>query len=79
MGFIVIEIQKNGDSVGNFVWAFNNYFEAASKYHAVLSAAAVSQIEVHSAALLNETGALIASDWFDHRPEPVPPEPNEGE
>lgn len=72
MSFIVIEIQKTGETVGNFVWAFNNYFEAASKYHEVLAAAAVSQIEIHSAVLLNEMGALIMSDWFDHRPEPEP-------
>ena len=65
--FIVIEIQKNTDgSVGNLVWSFADRDEAFSKYHAVLSAAAISSLPVHSCAVLFENGEQIAQQSYKH-------------
>lgn len=70
MKFLVIEIQKNSDgTVGNFVWAFDTINAAESKYHAVLSAAAISTIPVHSAVLLNDTGYCVRSQYYTHEVE----------
>lgn len=65
--YIVIEIQTNANgTVGNFVWAFESEMEAQSKYHAVLSAAAVSALPVHAAAILRNDGMLIAGQSYRH-------------
>lgn len=68
--FIVIELQTNADdSVGNFVWAFTTREQAFSKYHAVLSAAAVSALPVHAAVILDNHGLQIAAQAFEHEVE----------
>ena len=67
MKYLVIEIQTNSDgTVGNFVWSYDNENDAWSKYHAVLSSAAVSSIPVHSACLIGNDGNLIAQWCFRH-------------
>ena len=72
MKYIVIEIQKNQNgAIGNFVWAYDDIQAAESKYHAVLSAAAVSSFPVHSACILNETCFPVEHRSFFHaEPEP---------
>ena len=65
--YIVIEIQTNADgTVGNFIWAFQNELEAQSKYHSVLSAAAVSSLPVHAAVILRNDGMLINGQSYTH-------------
>ena len=66
--YIVIELQvaANG-SVANIVTAHATVNEAYSKYHTILSAAAISQVPIHSATILNQCGILIANEFFDHR------------
>ena len=63
--FIVIEIQTNADgSAGNFVWAFNSMDEAWSKYHAVLTSAAVSSLPCHACVLLGNDGQKYAAQAY---------------
>ena len=65
--YIVIELQTNTDgSVGNLVWAFSSKELAFSKYHDVLSAAAVSALPVHAAVILDNHGLQIAAQAFEH-------------
>lgn len=67
MKYIVIELQKNSDgSVGNLVYAYNTRAQAESKYYAVLSAAAVSTVPVHSAILIQEDAMPVAYKSFTH-------------
>ena len=70
MKFTVIEMQ-NG-TVGSNVWTYDNLNDAESKYHSVLAVAATSSVEVHSAALLNETGFCVKHESYDHRVSPEP-------
>lgn len=71
MKFLVIEIQQNADgTVGNFVFTFDTANEAESKYHAILSAAAVSSVPHHSAIMMNSHGGYINSQCYDHVSEP---------
>lgn len=65
MKYVVIEMQ-NG-IVGSNVWVYDDINQAESKYHLTLSSAAISQIEVHTAVLMNETGFLVHSYSFEHR------------
>lgn len=67
MKFTVVELQ-NG-IVGANVWTYNTREEAESKYHSVLSVAAVSSVEVHSAALLNEEGFELSYQCYKHEAE----------
>jgi hypothetical protein len=67
MKYIVIELQKNNDgSVGNLVYAFNKKAEAESKYYAILSAAAVSSVPVHSAIIIQEDAVPVTFKSFSH-------------
>lgn len=67
--FIVLELQKQSESKSsNLTWNFEKENDAWSKYHAVLSAAAISDVPTHAAYLLNETG-LVANSWFYHSEE----------
>lgn len=65
--YIVIETQTTNDSV---VVAppvsFNNIDKAYQKFYMILAAAAVSNIPIHAAIMLNEKGELIRSEYFDH-------------
>jgi len=75
MKYLVIEIQvSDSGAVGNFVWSFGDINAAYSQYHTVLASAAVSNIPIHSAVIMNETGFCIKHESFDHR-QPEPPEP----
>lgn len=68
--YIVLELQTNSDgSVGNFVWAYATQEQAFAKYHAVLSAAAVSALPVHAAVILDNHGLQIAAQSFEHEVE----------
>lgn len=79
--YIVIELQNNADgTVGNIVYTYSNKNEAESKYHLVLSSAAVSQVRIHAAMLAMTDGTLIASQHYIHLPQPEPtptPEPEQ--
>lgn len=73
MKYIVIELQTNDNgAIGNFVWAFDERNQAEAKYHAVLSVAAVSELPMHAASLLQSDGRLLACASYDHTPEPEP-------
>lgn len=65
MKYIVIELQDNGETVGNIVTAYDTLPEAESKYHAVLSAAAVSPVPIHSAILINSMGFVVDTHCYE--------------
>lgn len=64
MKYTVIEFQ-NG-IVGSNVWTFDTINAAENKYHTVLAGAAVSEVEIHSAALLNDSGLCIKHESYTH-------------
>ena len=67
--YIVIELQKNGDDVASIVVKKDTINEALSLYHSVLAAAAISQVEAHSAVILNDEGKFIKNECFYHTSE----------
>ncbi len=64
MKYIVVEIQNNNGTVGNLVSAYDTQAEAESKYHLVLSSAAVSGLTSHSAILMTEEAFVVASQCY---------------
>ena len=67
--FAVIEIQKIGSTATPITNVYEDKNEAYSKYHQVLAAAAVSQVEEHSAILVSEEGNYMLHDKFIHEGE----------
>ncbi len=85
--FYIIEIQQyNNGEFGHIVhFAFDENptkarLKAEAKYHEVLAAAAVSELQSHSATLLTSDGRAIMNQCYKHVIEPTPepePEPEE--
>lgn len=67
--FIVIELQTNGDTVGNFITTYPDYDSAVEKYYQILAAAVKSNVEVHTAIIMTETGRVVRSEHFKHENE----------
>ncbi len=69
--FIVIEMQKLDENTLAILPAntYNTRDEAESKYHAILSTAAISNVWKHSAILLDEDGVPLAYNCYVHLPE----------
>ena len=66
MKYVVIELQSSDGNVANIVTSHDTLDEAKSKYHLVLSAAAVSSLASHSATLLDSEGQPLAYECFRH-------------
>lgn len=66
MNYVVLESQTTNGTTSVLTTTKANINEAENAYHTILAAAAISQVEVHSAALLNERGQLIKYECFDH-------------
>lgn len=78
MTYIVLEIQTN-NGVAAIVppLAYTDRNAAESKFHTILSAAAVSQNEEHAAIMITSDGRLLRNECYRH--EPASEEENENE
>ncbi len=64
--YIVYEIQGTGDSVSTLTYDYKNKNEAESKYHSVLSDAAVSSVPIHTAILMTDKGTSLDKQYYEH-------------
>lgn len=64
--YIVLELQTTNNKTAHIFWSYTDVNEAESKYHAVLSAAAVSSVEVHTAVMMDEYGQNVKSQYYVH-------------
>ena len=64
--YTVIEIQKNSGVLSVLHYEYADKNTAEQKYHEILSYAAVSTIERHSAALLSESGRELRYESYEH-------------
>lgn len=69
--FAVIELQKNNGILSVLHDEFATRQAADQKFHTVLAYAAASQLEMHSATLLNEDGRMIRYESYQHQIEPA--------
>lgn len=66
--YAVIELQKNNGVLSLLTFTYEDEASAMQKYHEILSFAAVSTVELHSAALLEEDGTERRCESYEHRP-----------
>ena len=65
--YIVLEIQKNiNGQISTIPTSFISRNEAESKYHTILSFAAISEVPVHSAIIMTEEGQPIMYQSYSH-------------
>ena len=58
--YLVLEIQKTNDTTeAHILTSHEDLFAAEQQYHTVLAAAAVSNVPVHSAVILSDTGRTV--------------------
>lgn len=67
MKYIVIEIQKFQDGAIAVppIATYDSYFDAVSRYHTIMATAAISEVPVHSAVILTDTGQEIKMDSYN--------------
>ena len=63
--YIVIEIQTSA-TVATLVNSYDDRNQAESKYHQILTAAALSNVPKHSAVLMNDVGQTIKNETYIH-------------
>ena len=67
MKIFVTEIQEYQDGTTSTPsFAYENRNEAEAKYHAILSAAAVSSVPIHSAMMFQSDGSPVKHESFTH-------------
>lgn len=66
---VVIEIQKSGDTATPLVQLFTDDAQAKSRYHELLSIAAVSDVPEHSVILVSEEGNYMFHEKYTHEGE----------
>lgn len=66
MPYIIDEIQTNNGQTSVLRTICQTEAEAESVYHAVLSAAAISSVEIHAAVMFSHTGNFIQSKCYPH-------------
>ena len=67
MKYIVIEIQTDSNgTVGILTYSYDNYNEAQSKYHLILSSAAISELPMHAATIITSDGYQHEQKCYSH-------------
>ena len=66
MSYIVIELQTTNGTTANIVTTHATREEAESKYHTVLAAAAISNVEIHAATILTPDGFQLMAKAYNH-------------
>lgn len=65
--YIVIELQTNDGVTSQIVSAYSTLSLAVQKYHQILSAAAVSSVDIHTALIVDEYGTTLHREFFNHK------------
>lgn len=76
--FYILELQETNGSGAHIMQTAATKNEAMSKYHTVLSFAAVSSVEYHTCIVIDEHGRYHAMECYEH-PTSVEPEEPGGE
>ena len=75
MKYIVTEIQTfEGGNISTPSYAYDDRLAAESKYHALLSGAAISKLPLHAVVLMTSDGRIVASQAYKHEVELIPEE-----
>ena len=65
--YYIVELQKFHDgTAANLVTTAEALNEAMSKYYGILQYAAISEVAVHAAVVMDEDGRYVAQNSFRH-------------
>lgn len=64
--YVVIELQKTGDQVASLTYNYATRNEADSKFYTIMAAAALSNVPVHSAMVLDQRCVIYQSGIYEH-------------
>lgn len=65
--YLVVEMQTQNGKVSTLNYQYDNMSQAESKYFAILSAAAVSNLDVHAAIIMDCRGVVLKNYFYDRR------------
>lgn len=65
--YLVIELQTINGVTANIITQYETQALAEQQYYFILSAAAVSNLDVHSAILMDCRGSVLKNDFYDRR------------
>lgn len=66
MSYIVIELQTTDGVTATITNSYTSKNEAEQKFHNVLAAAAVSNVDIHSASMIDIYGNVIKCESYEH-------------
>ena len=73
--YTVIELQTNNGVTSILTFSFTDRDQAESKFHNILSYAAVSTVDIHAVSIMDALGDVVKNDHYYHtKPETIPEE-----
>ena len=67
MNFVTIEMQKLSDgNIATLTFAFATQPEAESKFYSIMAVAALSDVPIHSALVVDAHGGIVRSGSYTH-------------
>ena len=63
--YLVIELQTSNGQISTLNYQFDDIRLAEQKYYSILSAAAVSTIDVHAAMIIDAKGTVLKNDYYE--------------
>lgn len=66
MKYIVIELQTENGTTSTLTYQFDTVAQAEQKYYQILSFAVVSEVDIHSAVIMDNTGFVLKNECYKH-------------
>lgn len=63
--YLVIELQTTNGQISTLNYQFDDIRLAEQKYYLILSAAAVSTIDVHAAMIVDSKGTVLKNEYYE--------------
>lgn len=65
--YLVIELQTSNGQISTLNYQFDDIRLAEQKYYLILSAAAVSTIDVHAAMIVDSKGTVLKNEYYERK------------
>lgn len=65
--YLVIELQTTNGQISTLNYQFDDIRLAEQKYYLILSAAAVSTIDVHAAMIVDSKGTVLKNEYYERK------------
>lgn len=63
--YLVIELQTSNGQISTLNYQYDDIRLAEQKYYLILSAAAVSTIDVHAAMIVDSKGTVLKNEYYE--------------